>query len=206
MIYNSVQGLESMYCFDPDCNSRFTQILKCDAKLYSSALLAIDPPNIKCKNADGAFCHYYIVVGHGSLSTKSTISTVSLFICYDIKCTRDLADEVIIDTNFDSSSYPFGYSISLTSWTDLDGESRDTYPLFTYSKYSDKLKQFVLKIIICLDPYCSTWIGKSQSTFASNPPYVALGTFSNLCSLSIDIQFSALSIFREFRFTLSPTL
>ena len=183
LIYNSAQGLGSKYCQDPSCSSYTKQTLKCDAKLYSSALISINYESQKWSQCTKSFkekgtdktlyCTYYIVIGYGSLTSQSS-SKVSFIVCYDRECNTKYLEETIIDTSFDlNSNKPMGYSLSLSTYS--DAASGNQYPMFTYSKYSATLKQFVLNVIICLDFHCSTWIGKSMSSFASNPPYLTLG-------------------------------
>lgn len=207
LIYNSAQGLQSMYCEDSRCDKNIPQTLKCDAKLYASALLAIPmdenghgPCNKTIttssssshNNGDNAgqetktvYCTYYMVIGYGSLtsSKSSGTSSVSFIICYDSFCSLDTMDEIVIDTAFNDEPYSFGYSISLTRWVELSSGKR--YPMFTYSKYSTILNKYILNVIICLNVICSKWIGKNYESFASNPPYVILGPDTQSISSSV---------------------
>ena len=197
LIYISAQGLQSEHCSNvgdqyPQCD---TKTLKCDTKLYSSAVYAVNYTHdyfSECgkhvssesmsknnRNRGGSSwmeCRYYMVIGYGSLTAKTQSSSVSLLICYDDDC--DTMDDILIDTNeFDSTlTYTFGYSISLTTYYNKLNNQR--YPMFTYSKFdSDTTKKYILNVIICLDSFCNTWIGKSEQQFASHPPYVILGPY-----------------------------
>eukprot|EP01084_Bolivina_argentea_P113367 202058_1 len=172
IILNGVQGLQSIYCEDYKCDHQYTQSLKQSVSLFSSSLLPINykstPQNCsKHINNKLYYCSYYMVIGYGYTNKKSTLNTLSFIICYDIQCNINHMNEIIIDSSTDNI-HSFGYSTSLTTY--YNHQNKQLYPMFTYSKYNNKLKQYILNIIICQDFFCNSWIGKQQY-----PPYLTLG-------------------------------
>ena len=165
LIFTGFNGLESLFCNDAACHHFSNQTLIPNVEIYSTSLMTIESKKCsKIVNNHTLYCSYYMVIGYG---TKSK-DMLSFIICYDNLCEIKNMDNIIIDSSTETS-YSFGYSTSLNLYKNQ--QNNEYLPMFTYSKYDATIKQYVLKVIVCLDMFCSTYEGKQSH----NPPYIVVG-------------------------------